>query len=65
FAASTNQDPKTIRPLIQFIKDRPGHDLRYGINCQKIQSQLGWKPTYALEEGLKKTVHWYLKNIPR
>lgn len=49
--------------LIQFVPDRPGHDWRYDINSQKIQSDLGWKPAYDLESGLQKTVDWYLTNL--
>ncbi len=49
--------------LIKFVKDRPGHDKRYAINPNKINMELGWFPKYSFEEGLKKTVLWYLKNI--
>ncbi|TVZ28188.1 dTDP-glucose 4,6-dehydratase [Gillisia sp. Hel_I_86] len=48
--------------LISFIKDRPGHDKRYAIDASKIGKQLGWKPTVTFEEGLVKTVDWYLNN---
>lgn len=48
--------------LIQFVKDRPGHDMRYAIDTSKISSELGWSPTVTFEEGLEKTVDWYLKN---
>ena len=47
---------------IEFIKDRPGHDLRYALNSNKIKSNLNWKPLINLDEGLKKTFLWYLKN---
>lgn len=47
--------------LITFVKDRPGHDFRYSINTEKIRA-LGWRPSTTFEEGLKKTVEWYLKN---
>ncbi len=46
---------------ITFVQDRPGHDFRYAIDASKIQSELGWKPTVNFNEGLEKTVHWYLK----
>ena len=46
---------------IEFVKDRPGHDFRYSLNCSKIK-KLGWKPKYNLKEGLKKTIHWYQEN---
>jgi len=48
--------------LITFVKDRAGHDLRYAINSSKLQSELGWKPSLQFEEGLEKTVDWYLSN---
>ncbi|WP_037320959.1 dTDP-glucose 4,6-dehydratase [Salegentibacter sp. Hel_I_6] len=48
--------------LITFIKDRPGHDKRYAIDASKINAELGWKPSVTFEEGLKKTVDWYLQN---
>lgn len=46
--------------LIRFVTDRPGHDRRYAINSEKISTELGWKPTIRFEEGLRKTVEWYL-----
>ncbi len=48
--------------LITFVKDRPGHDRRYAIDSTKIQTELGWKPSLTFEEGLEKTVDWYLAN---
>jgi len=48
--------------LIEFVEDRPGHDLRYSLNSSKIREKLGWKPKYSFEEGLRKTVEWYLSN---
>lgn len=48
--------------LITFVKDRPGHDLRYAINHDKITKELNWKPEIKFEEGLKMTVQWYLDN---
>lgn len=45
--------------LIEFVTDRPGHDLRYAIDASKIQRELGWKPSYEFEEGLKQTIKWY------
>ena len=48
--------------LITFVKDRAGHDLRYAIDSSKIQNELGWKPSLQFEEGLDKTVDWYLAN---
>jgi dTDP-glucose 4,6-dehydratase len=48
--------------LITFVKDRAGHDLRYAIDSSKLQRELGWKPSLQFEEGLEKTVDWYLSN---
>lgn len=48
--------------LITYVKDRPGHDLRYAIDATKINSKLGWKPSVTFEEGLSKTIDWYLEN---
>ena len=48
--------------LITFVKDRPGHDLRYAIDASKIERELGWKPEETFESGLRKTVQWYLDN---
>jgi dTDP-glucose 4,6-dehydratase len=48
--------------LITFVQDRPGHDLRYAIDCSKIERELGWKPMETFETGLRKTVQWYLDN---
>lgn len=48
--------------LINFVTDRPGHDLRYAIDATKIQSDLGWVPEETFESGIEKTVHWYLNN---
>lgn len=48
--------------LITFVKDRAGHDLRYAIDSSKLQNNLGWKPSLQFEEGLEKTVDWYLVN---
>ncbi|MBP6401425.1 MAG: dTDP-glucose 4,6-dehydratase [Bacteroidia bacterium] len=50
----------TSAKLITFVKDRAGHDLRYAIDSSKIQRELGWKPSLQFEEGLEKTVDWYL-----
>jgi dTDP-glucose 4,6-dehydratase len=52
----------TSKQLITFVKDRPGHDLRYAIDASKINNELGWKPSVTFEEGLSKTIDWYLDN---
>ncbi|TGD57207.1 dTDP-glucose 4,6-dehydratase [Flavobacterium humi] len=48
--------------LITYVKDRPGHDLRYAIDASKINEELGWKPSVTFEEGLEQTIDWYLSN---
>ncbi len=48
--------------LIEFVEDRPGHDVRYSLDSSKIRSELGWKPKYNFKDALKETVKWYLKN---
>jgi dTDP-glucose 4,6-dehydratase len=48
--------------LITYVKDRPGHDLRYAIDASKINKELGWKPSVTFEQGLEKTINWFLSN---
>jgi dTDP-glucose 4,6-dehydratase len=48
--------------LITFVKDRPGHDVRYAIDASKIARELGWQPQESFETGMRKTVQWYLEN---
>ena len=50
------------KDLIRFVDDRPGHDKRYAIDASKINSELGWEPSLQFEEGLNKTVDWYMNN---
>jgi dTDP-glucose 4,6-dehydratase len=50
------------RKFITFVKDRPGHDLRYAINCDKIRRDLEWEPQVNFNEGLDLTIHWYTNN---
>ncbi len=52
----------TSKQLINFVKDRPGHDFRYAIDAGKIQKELGWKPSVTFEQGLERTIEWYLAN---
>lgn len=52
----------TSAQLITYVKDRPGHDLRYAIDASKINRELGWKPSVTFEEGLERTINWYLDN---
>jgi len=56
------RDQGESEKLITYIKDRPGHDKRYAIDASKINKELGWKPSVTFEEGLEKTIDWYLKN---
>jgi dTDP-glucose 4,6-dehydratase len=60
--AKLNLEPGTNEQLITFVKDRPGHDLRYAIDASKIQKELGFEPSVTFEEGLEKTIDWYLNN---
>jgi dTDP-glucose 4,6-dehydratase len=53
---------KPAEDLITFVKDRPGHDRRYAIDATKIKTELGWQPSVTVEEGLRKTIQWYLDN---
>lgn len=53
---------KNRRDLITFVEDRPGHDLRYSVAFNKIESELGWKPSITFPEGIRQTVSWYLEN---
>ena len=48
--------------LITFVKDRPGHDLRYAMNISKATRDLNWKPKYEFDNGMKETIKWYLEN---
>lgn len=55
-------DGRSYHELKTFVPDRPGHDRRYSVGCEKIMSELGWKPSETFETGLRKTVEWYLGN---
>lgn len=57
-----NRKEGSSEQLITYVKDRAGHDLRYAIDSSKLQNELGWKPSLVFEEGLEKTVDWYLAN---
>ncbi|NLJ18848.1 GDP-mannose 4,6-dehydratase, partial [Globicatella sulfidifaciens] len=54
--------PGTSDSLITYVRDRAGHDLRYAIDATKIQKELGWEPSLQFEEGIERTVAWYLAN---
>ena len=53
---------KSSEKLIEYVKDRPGHDLRYAIDASKINKELGWKPSVTVEQGLSITIDWFLNN---
>lgn len=55
-------DAPSRRELIQFVKDRPGHDWRYAIDFSKLHNELGWKPSESFKTGIEKTIHWYLEH---
>jgi dTDP-glucose 4,6-dehydratase len=54
------RDNQSYREQITFVKDRPGHDKRYAIDASKIRDHLGWTPSVSFDQGIRKTVHWYL-----
>lgn len=53
-------DTQPRRTLVEFVQDRPGHDQRYGVDCSKIEADLGWRPQETFETGLARTIDWYL-----
>lgn len=60
---ANNLSIKSYKELITFVKDRPGHDIRYAIDASKIKRELGWVPEETFESGIRKTVEWYLNNL--
>jgi dTDP-glucose 4,6-dehydratase len=60
--AKLGRSPGESASLITFVRDRPGHDLRYAIDAGKLNRELGWTPSLQFEEGLERTVDWYLSN---
>lgn len=60
FAHAKGENTKKYTSLITYVKDRPGHDFRYALNGDKIESELGWKAKHPFDEGLDKTIDWYL-----
>ena len=60
--AKLSRKPGTSEKLITYVKDRPGHDLRYAIDASKINQNLGWSPSVTFEKGLSKTIDWYFNN---
>lgn len=61
-AQELEKDPQSFKKLITFVKDRPGHDLRYAIDSTRIKRELSWQPRETFETGLQKTIKWYLAN---
>ncbi len=61
-AEITEKPVGEYKSLIKFVKDRPGHDKRYAINCDKIKKELGWHSKHDFETGLEKTIKWYINN---
>ena len=59
---SPKEDGSQYSDLITYVRDRPGHDFRYAINANKINSELGWSPQESFETGIRKTIQWYLDN---
>jgi dTDP-glucose 4,6-dehydratase len=57
-----DRSPGESEKLISFVKDRAGHDLRYAIDAGKLKKELGWEPSLTFEQGLNRTVDWYLEN---
>ncbi|MGI9350693.1 MAG: dTDP-glucose 4,6-dehydratase [Rhizobiaceae bacterium] len=55
-------DGESYSSQISFVTDRPGHDHRYAVSCEKIEDQLGWRPDHSFEDGLQETIRWYLEN---
>jgi dTDP-glucose 4,6-dehydratase len=62
-AAATGKEPASLRKLITFVKDRPGHDLRYAIDCSRIKNDLKWRQSVDFDTGLELTVRWYIDNM--
>lgn len=62
-AEKTGRNVEDYTKLIRFVKDRPGHDRKYAINCNKIKNELGWKQSVDFKQGLSITVDWYLQNL--
>jgi dTDP-glucose 4,6-dehydratase len=61
-AAKTNTNAESIQATITYVKDRPGHDRRYAINCSKLKRELDWKQTVNFRQGIERTVDWYFAN---
>ncbi len=62
-AGKKSADVDSSMDLIRFVKDRPGHDFRYAIDCSRIKGELGWKPEESFDTGIEKSVEWYFNNM--
>lgn len=56
-------EQKVLEQLISYVKDRPGHDFRYAIDCTKVKNDIGWSPEHTFANGLEKTIQWYMDNM--
>ncbi len=65
YAVRAGQDPEKVRSLISFVEDRPGHDLRYAMDCTKIRAELDWMPQHDFASGIDQTIDWYLQHPER
>lgn len=65
FARLTQNSPEELKKLITYVADRPGHDLRYAIDCNKMKRELGWYPLHDISSGIRKTISWYLEHSER
>ncbi len=63
-AEASGTPPAQFRSLVHYVKDRPGHDRRYAIDCSRLKKELGWKQEHSFDSGLRLTVGWYLANKP-
>jgi dTDP-glucose 4,6-dehydratase len=61
-AKINNVPTENYSKLITYVKDRPGHDFRYAIDCSKIEKEIGWEPDHTFENGIEETIQWYLNN---
>jgi len=61
-ALKLGKEKDSFKSLIEYVKDRPGHDRRYAINCDRIKNELGWNHTFDFDKGLELTIDWYLSN---
>lgn len=65
YAHLKREDPQELKTLITFVTDRPGHDLRYAMDCKKMRQEIGWQPQHNFLTGIRKTIAWYLDHPER